>query len=207
MSEIIKKLEDQNFIPFLSDFYSEVTTTPNKILKYANSKYNPHTAKNSAPYLYQFHLEDILYNLAKSHGLEVKAGKTKNKINFIEIHSGDFIFTQSAVANPGALVRDARFRETLAESNEPQGLLFPDIGSEGHARGNAFYGILLHNKINCSEEELFFQLAFPNQDCTDYLTVIDLKKQFEIKTIKSDTEIIEDKIDPKIKKTAIIKSS
>lgn len=99
-----------------------------------------------------------------------------------EVASGPIILTASFVPSPNFVVREARFRETLAMSRQ---LSLLEGGDPG---GDRLYGVLLHGVkrigLRLYRDALgFFQLAIPNRACNGYDAIYNLAERY------ADTEI------------------
>ena len=85
---------------------------------------------------------------------------------------GRVVLTASAVETPEALVRDAIFRKTLAESNQPH--LFR--GRSVPPKDAMLYGIVLHGPAGAGllPAPMFLRVSFPSMDLDEYGATVDL---------------------------------
>jgi len=125
--------------------------------------------------------ENIIGN---SHHREVKIDSMK--------------ITANAVQSPQEIVRRAKFRETLAQTN--QLLLFP--GLDDRQRGDFLYAMILHGPDYDDKSRVaFIQLVFPSPDCSKYLLNINLSAHCDIQLYAPGVseEIFEDIAIPKLR--------
>lgn len=93
-----------------------------------------------------------------------------------EVRAGCILLTTSYTEAPARMVRDAQFRLTLAESNQPY--LFEEL--DKRLRGNAVYALILHGPHVIEPSTLgFLRLAFPAPDLNGYLENVDMFSLFQ----------------------------
>ncbi len=99
-----------------------------------------------------------------------------------EIRGGPIVITESAVASPGAMVKEADFRYELAQTNHPTLWAADDDDTE-----TPIYGVLIHSRSHWDDPKERAKaahlpgscnLAFPDVDLEGYLCRIDLFERF-----------------------------
>lgn len=95
-----------------------------------------------------------------------------------EITAGPVVLTASFVHSPNKVVREARFRNSLAEGRELSFFEEPVI-----VKGERLYAVLLHGyrqvgKIKYPDALGFLQLAIPNRSCTGYEAAYNLPLRY-----------------------------
>lgn len=139
------------------------------------SLYDKPEAQDLIPYARRAKAEEVLRLISDGYP-QATATVEKNcahNWNYTQVRFGTLIITASHVKHPDAVVRSARFRETLARPNL-QMHLFRSVEEEV-AGLNTYYGILLHGPdIRDPRKPGFAYLAFPSHDSASYVGKIDL---------------------------------
>src|SRR5215213_2662557 len=121
------------------------------------------------PHVRRAMLEYQLREIAKGYtGIVASAELNyKGTSYYTLLRSGSVYLTANAVETPSARVRHAMYRETYARTSQPN--LFGGPLEEG----TMLYGILLHGpEVKNKARPEFAHIAFPNQDCSEYIARI-----------------------------------
>jgi hypothetical protein len=130
-------------------------------------------------------LEDALQGVADRFGMATAIKRAPgSRWNRTEVHSGPILLVEHAVDTPCALLEYARYRETLAESNQLR-FQFPD---DPRAHQAPLYVALLHSRSQWGIDTTARQrwghlpgsayLAFPAADMRFYVHDINLFELF-----------------------------
>lgn len=120
-------------------------------------------ARDVLPYFRRAMVEEHLFKTGnRFRDLDADAFlNVARNCHHVEIRSRSIVLTANAVDSPNQMVRDARFRNTLAESN--QYVLLPEL--EERPRDDYYFAMLLHGAdLEDSSRVAFVQLAFPSHD-------------------------------------------
>lgn len=116
-----------------------------------------------SPYIRRAMVEEHLWKTGnRFHKLDAENSlNVARNCHHVEIRSPSIVLTANAVDSPGQMVRDARFRNTLARSN--QYVLLPEL--EEPLDGDYFFAMLLHGPdLEDASRVAFVELAFPSSD-------------------------------------------
>lgn len=139
-------------------------------------------AKNVIGILRRSKVETNMREAAKLSGLIGNVVKADHSAwTYTEVRSATTIITASSVTSPGAMVHDAKFRDTLAETG--QGVLF----GEPEPTTDVLYGIVTHTAskwLNHDDRQKWghlpgsVHLAFPQPELKRWVWQIDLFKRY-----------------------------
>ena len=102
----------------------------------------------------------------------------QNNCCHTRVTSGVVVLTASAVEAPQSLVRDAKFRQSLAGASQ---LEIFSAGSDPKL-GDFLYGIVLHGPLGAGmlRTPHFIKVVIPANDCASYIVQIDLVERFPV---------------------------
>jgi|SRR5208283_5151599 len=129
------------------------------------------------PYVRRAKIEGELRRIAQGYG-ELDAVYEKNTAQnswhtMLYSKTKGVALTISATKGPREMVRDARFRETLAKTNQLK--LF--YSSQNDIGGTSLYGIIIHGADELDPSRpAFIRLGFPSRDCIEWVENFDLLK-------------------------------
>jgi hypothetical protein len=196
-----------NSIPpvFFQDLISALKKSYQDAWEYVENNFSQPVAKDLVPHIRRAFFEDEMRDVARKHTL-IARSVMNNKNNAshseieTEIDSKKLVMTALSVQDCEDLtrLRKAQFRKSLAETS----WLFDD--GEFKNSGNGYYGLILHGADTENKDKLgFAHLAFPTPDCKEWFGHYNL---FELAGESTQSEIIKDNADPKLRKDIIRKA-
>ncbi len=165
-------------LPFLRDFALGLAGIYQASYDSVGSRY-PVTWKEVQPYDRRAAVEQHLWHIGGDHGIEMtQQPNVAGNCWHIEARRGPIVLTTHAVAGPWEMVREARYRETLAEPNYE----IP-FGPEFYRpRRNVYYGMLLHGPEPDDQSRAAFAcLGFPSSDLRTYVIHFDIEELCGVK--------------------------
>jgi len=151
--------------PFLSALVAGCPAVFKRAYEFVYQNFHEPQARDLLPHVRRSMMEQHLWTTASrflDHDIDVVDNPNfARNCYHVEVRCGSIILTASGVSTPKQMVRDAKFRNTLAEDN--QGLLFSYM--DDRKRGDAYYAIILYGPdFEDRSKVAFIQLAFPSHD-------------------------------------------
>ncbi len=155
-------------------------------------RYGPEEAHDLRPHVRRAKIEGLFRALVPRHP-EMSATTSLNAAGnayHVEATSGRVVMTVSVVDTPNVIVREARYRQTLARRYQ---LSFEGLNGELPPPPDAtLWALVIHGPADSRDGRLpgFVHVVFPTSDCADYIDRIDLLARFrEIPELKAGSEI------------------
>jgi len=158
---------------FLRTYVGGLPAVYRKAREHVRANYFPAQAWDMLPHVRRCLADQFLWSIARRFPSLDVDDYLNHALNchHVEARSDSIVLTSNAVNAPEEMVRSARFRDTLAESNDQW--LFPYM--DDRPRGDFYYAMILHGpRTNPSSELTFVYLGFPSPDERVYLGHYDL---------------------------------
>jgi hypothetical protein len=186
---------------FYQDIVVDLNESHQSAWSHVEKLFSQPVAKDLVPHYRRAIFEDKMSLTARKHNLIVRSvlNNTKSASHTeieVKLDSKKLTLTALSVQNTFDLtkLRKAQFRKTLAEAL----WLFDEFKNPG----DGYYGLILHGADAENKDKLSFaHLAFPDPDCEGWFDRYNL---FDLAGESTDSEFIEDNVDPRLR-TDIIK--
>jgi hypothetical protein len=162
-------------------FFSSIIDTIFQVYRETHDKvfrdYDFPEASVLLPYIRRARIEENIRRIAQEFvelAADVEENSAQNAFHTV-IYSATrgTTLTISATKGPRKMVRDARFRETLATTSQLE--LFSS--SQTPVEGTSLYGIILHGADELDPSRpAYVRLGFPSRDCSEWVENFDLLK-------------------------------
>lgn len=191
-----KAFKEEIPLDFLKDIVEKLPEVYRESYKEVNDKFFPAQAKDLLPHFRRAKIDELLINIVASYNnLDASIHKNEAKnCHHTEVQVGSIVLTANAVSRQREMVRDARFRKTLAEPN--QLWLLPNM--DNRQRGDTCFGMILHGPMpNDQSKVAFVCLGFPEPNGDYYVKHENLADYCNLDLYpKAPVEEIEDKANP-----------
>ncbi len=167
-----------------------------------HTNFSAEEAHDLLPVYRRAEVEKSLVHASSMFPTIVASRKLNNARNcsHVEITSGRFVLTASAVHYPRETVRSAIYRENLLE--DPQ-IAFDFMGNDDRPTSDFHYGIVLHGQDPNDPRRIgFVNVGFPDASSTGYhanFAIRDLYSSVSISQADASEEKIADNAQPKIR--------
>lgn len=146
--------------------------------------------------------QQVLLDVARKYGLNAVVKETVPKgYHYTVVRSGLYVFTSHYSPSPGALIRPAGYKNTLAR--------FPTLFAEidALAQGDGYYAAVLHYPQfqYTPEFRVDFKgvnVGFPDARCERYVHLFDPLSVYRLDSVSADAEHVADDAVPQLRRAA-----